>query len=188
MKLKIKQIGLGLINAQNNDVMIVGGMRSGNSDASTTRRRYVVYDKKLWLSLEKQNDPNNTEDYIEKQCNMGFVDLFVKDGKESSFGVEGLVNIEIKKEHRRKGMAGKVIQAIRETTGSELKIYDIKKHVASVWRKLGVTEFQNSHGKPVLVSKVAASLLINGIMPALEPTLKKSPPKKSVEPDRDFSM
>jgi hypothetical protein len=169
MKLKIKEIGMGLINAQNNDIILVGGMRSGNSSADVTRRKYIVYDKEKWLNLSKKGVGDNQ---MEAACNMGHVELFIKDGEEAKLGVKGLVNIEIKKEHRRNGIARKVINAIRETTGQSLEIHDIKKHVASTWRKLGVTEFHDGHGKPVMVSKQSASRTLYGTMPPLEKSLK----------------
>lgn len=183
MKLKVQGIGMGLVNAQNNDIMLVGGMRSGNSSHDTTRRRYTIYDKRQWQSMAKEGV---SDESIEKACNMGIVDLFVIDGQEESFGVKGLVNIEIKKEHRRKGIASKVVSAIRETTGQQLNVHDIKKHVSSVWRKLGVTEFHDGHGRPVQVSKVPASRNINGVMPPLDLTLEnksKNPTKASLDND-----
>jgi len=182
MKLKVQELGMGIINAENDDVMLVGGMRSGNSQSGATRRRYTVYDKLEWLKLSKEG---MHEDNVEKACNKGIIDLFVKDGEEVSFGVKGLVNIEIKKPHRREGMAKRVLNAIRETTGQELEIHDIKKHVASVWRKLGVTEFHSSNGRPMQVSKVPAHMNLNGTMPALESALEV---KTSPEYDSDDGM
>ena len=165
MKLKIQGIGLGLINAQNNEIILAGGLRSGNSEHDVTRRKYVIYDKKKWIDMAKTTDD---EVKIESECNMGFVELFVKDGKELELGAKGLVNIEIKKACRKNGIAKKVLNAIRETTGEPLKIHDIKKHVASVWRKLGVTDFQDDRGNSIKISKYPAARLLNGVMPAFE--------------------
>lgn len=178
MKLEIQELGMGLVNAQNDDIILVGGMRSGSSSAGLTRRRYTIYDKVEWIKLDTAGV---NEDDIEKACNKGFVDLFVKDNEYATLGVTGLVNIEIKKVHRREGLARKVIDAIRETTGQDLEIHDIKKHVASVWRKLGVTDFHDSHGRTMQVSKVPAFRNLNGTIPALEKALevKKSPKYES---------
>jgi hypothetical protein len=36
VKLKVQELGMGLVNAENDDIMLVGGMRSGNSQSDVT--------------------------------------------------------------------------------------------------------------------------------------------------------
>lgn len=117
MKLTITHFGMGLIDAQNEALVLAGGFRSGNSGAGETRRKYVAYDKAQWIALEKTG---LSEAEIAKRCELGFVELFVKDGEELTFGVTGLVNIEIKKTFRRQGWARQIIESIRKTTGQPL--------------------------------------------------------------------
>lgn len=164
MKLTIAHMGMGLIDAQNDTLVLAGGFRSGNSGAGETRRKYVAYDKAQWIALAKAGV---AESEIAKRCELGFVELFVKDGEEVSFGVTGLVNIEIEKAFRRQGWGRQIIEAIRHTTGQPLVIHDIKKHVASTWRKLGVTQFHTRHGKPIQISKHPAAAFLAGTIPAV---------------------
>jgi hypothetical protein len=179
MKLKIEDIGFGLIAADNDKIILAGGLRSGNSSANLTRRKYAIHDKELWAKLSNEGaSANDAQD----KSQVGIVELFVKDGEEVNFGVTGLVNIEVNKEHRRNGIARKVVDAIRHTTGQELGIFDIKKAACSTWRKLGVEEFHNSSGKPIKVSKHAGP--IYGTMPPIE--LSKRNDKSNI--DSDLSM
>lgn len=171
MKLECEQIGMGLIQAKNEKIILVGGMRSGSSSADVTRLRYQIIDPVRWKTMSENGA---TKEELNTWCEVGLVDLFVKDGTD--FDVKGLVNIEINMLHRREGYARKVVEAIRHTTGNPLLIHDIKKRYASTWRKLGVENFHTSSGTPIKVSKVAASVTINGTMPAIghEKTIEKS--------------
>lgn len=170
MKLKIGDMGMGLVYAHNDDVVLMGGFRSGNSPANETRRKYLIFDKKRWDELEKQGQLNSNE--IQKATEVGFVDFFVRDGQELTLGITGLVNIEIKKEYRKSGMARKVIDSIRQHTGEQLVIHDIKKHYASFWRKVGVTSFHNGNGLEVKVSQYAG--FIAGTMPPIDQMPEKN--------------
>lgn len=179
MKLKIEDIGFGLIAADNDKIILAGGLRSGNSSANLTRRKYAIHDKEMWTQLLGEGmSANDAQD----NSQVGLVELFIKDGEEVNFGVTGLVNIEVNKEHRKKGIARKVVDAIRHTTGQELGIFDIKKAACSTWRKLGVEKFHNSSGNPIKVSKHAGP--IYGTMPPIE--LSKDNNKSSTEDE--FSM
>ena len=162
MKLIIEPIGLGLISAQNKEIALVGGMRSGGSPGGLTRRQYMIYDLIKWEELSKQDLPKSE---IEKNSEVGMVELNIKDGEELNFGVHGLRNIEINVKDRKKGVAKRVIKAILHTTGDELKIHDIKKHRASVWRKLGVEKFHDRNGKELRVSKISAHTYLEGTIP-----------------------
>jgi GNAT superfamily N-acetyltransferase len=156
--------------------VLAGGMRSGNSSANLTRRKYAIHDKEFWNELLNSGmKPDDAQD----KSQVGIVELFVKDGEELNFGATGLVNLEIKKEHRKKGIARKVVDAIRHTTGKELEIFDIKKHYVSTWRKLGVEQFHNGQGKAIKVSKHAGT--IHGTMPSIEQ--EKSKEKSNTQED-----
>lgn len=179
MKLNIENIGLGLIAASNDNIILAGGMRSGNSSANLTRRKYTIYDKSIWEDMLKNGSSN---DDAQIASEVGITELFVEDGKELSLGVTGLVNLEVKKEHRKKGIARKVVDAIRHTTGKELGIFDIKKAYVSTWRKLGVEDFHNGSGKTIKVSKHTGP--IYGTMPPIE--LAKTNDK--TEKDPEFGM
>lgn len=180
MKLKISDIGMGLITAQNENILLAGGFRSGNSSAGVTRRKYMIYDKIRWNELEKIDGITANE--AQDKSLVGFVELFVRDGKEDIFDVVGLVNIEINKEERRNGYARKTMDGIRHHTGNELEIHDIKKHYAATWRKLGVTLFHNGHGQPVQVSKSTG--FIAGRMPPIDQAPEMS--KKTQESSMDM--
>tara|TARA_B100000749_G_scaffold280150_1_gene275013 strand:+ start:3042 stop:3602 length:561 start_codon:yes stop_codon:yes gene_type:complete len=171
MKLEINQIGMGCVAAENSEVGLVGGIRSGGSSEGLTRRKYVIFDSQRWSQMAKEGAEHKV---MEKACNVGFIELLVKDGEEDTLGVTGVANIQIKPKERDNGIGRKVINAIRETTGQALEIHDIKKHRAGVWKKLGVTEFHNGEGRPVQVSKQHADLLLYGTMPPIgqEPEVK----------------
>ena len=163
MKFEVQNIGFGLIAAENDNIILLGGMRSGSSSAHVTRRKYDIHDKNLWAKLiDEGMDKGEAQD----KSKAGFVELFVKDGEELRFGVTGLVNIEINEDKRKSGLARKVLDGVRHTTGKELEIFDIKKHYASTWRKLGVEVFHNTQGGPVKVSQYKGT--INGTMPPIE--------------------
>ncbi len=169
MKMNVKEAGMGFIQAENDRIVLAGGMRCGNSPADVTRKRFIILDVLKYNELQAQGAEQSV---IDDKCNVGIVDLFIKDG--TKFDVKGLVNIEIKKEHRKNGLAREVLNGIRHTTGQSLEIHDIKKHVASVWRKLGVETFHNGHGRELKVSKVSAKTLLNGTMPPIEPKLENT--------------
>lgn len=159
MKFTIHDMGMGMIQAVNDDIALIGGMRSGNSSADVTRLRYVIYDMTMYAEMSKAN---KSEQDIDKACQVGNVDLFVTDGTQ--FDVKGLVNIEIDKDKRKNGYASKVIKSILNTTENELNIHDIKKQYVSTWRKLGVEEFTNGNGRVVQASKYSGFL--HGVIPA----------------------
>lgn len=169
MKMKIQEAGMGFIQAENDKIVLAGGMRSGSSAADVTRKRFIILDVIKYNELSAQGAEQAV---IDDKCNVGIVDLFIKDG--TLFDVKGLVNIEIKKEHRKNGFARDVLEGIRHTTGQSLEIHDIKKHVASVWRKLGVETFHNGHGRELKVSKVSAKMNLNGTMPPIAPQLENN--------------
>jgi GNAT superfamily N-acetyltransferase len=154
MKLIIKDMLTGLISAQNDEIILNGGLSSGNSPSNLTCRRYSIYDKEIWS--------NETQDNVK----VGFVDLFVKDGEESSFGVAGLANIEVNQKYRKKGIARKVVDAILHTTGQSLEIFDIQKEYTSTWRKLGVQKFHDGLGVEIKVSKHMGTIF--GTIPSIE--------------------
>jgi len=132
-KLKKTDMAMGLTSYQNSDVMLSGGMRSGNSDASHTRLKFMVYDIR---------DINSSEEFNEKvnDIEMGYVELFVVDVTGE---IDGLVNINLSTKARGNGIGRLVIESLKATTGS-LKIFDIKKSAIPFWRKMGAKFFRDS--------------------------------------------
>lgn len=131
-KLKRDPIGMGLEAMHNNEIALVGGMRSGNSKAGQTRLKYMVYDTK---GLE---GPMNAEETDKRE--IGYVELFVKDG---SGKIIGLVNIHINPKSRKGGFGRKIINSLMTLVDDRLEINDIKKSAISFWQKVG-TEFYDS--------------------------------------------
>lgn len=147
-ELQTHDIGMGLYQMSNDEVALVGGMRSGNSSAGFTRLKFMIYDLR---GAEGQLTPEEQE-----AREAGIVELFVKDGTQTA---EGLVNIELKPNFRKGGTGRLVIQSLKDTFG-ELKIYDIKKKAVPFWRKMGATFYGDQHfTKPITaVSKARTGL------------------------------
>jgi len=143
MKFDITPGPVGLVSAENEDIALVGGMRSGSSSSDTTRRKYNIYDIKKW---QEMLDRGLAEHDIEPKCKVGFVELFVKDGQSNDLAAKGLVNIRIEPAFRKQGFARKVIDGIQATTQESLKIHDIKKSAEKVWKKLGIENIHNGDG------------------------------------------
>ena len=79
------EMGMGMSSYQNSEVLLAGGMRSGNSDSQHTRLKFMIYD----IRGIKPEEFAERQDELE----MGFVELFVVDG---SGEIDGLVNIKLK--------------------------------------------------------------------------------------------
>jgi hypothetical protein len=133
-KLETHDIGMGLYQMANDELALVGGMRSGNSSAGYTRLKFMIYDLRGWEGGQMPAEEQEARE-------AGFVELFVKDGTQTA---EGLVNIELKTNFRRGGTGRLVIQSLKDTYG-ELKIYDIKQKAVPFWRKMGATFYGDSH-------------------------------------------
>lgn len=132
-KLTKAEHGMGMSSYQNDDILLTGGFRSGNSDSEHTRLKYIVYDIKGLSKEEFNATPTDHE--------LGFVEVFVLD---SSGKIDGLVNIELKTKFRKGGYGKKILQSLIKTTGGKLKIFDIKANAIPFWKKVGVTVWYNS--------------------------------------------
>lgn len=130
-ELTTRDMSMGLFSMRNNEVALVGGMRSGNSAAGKTRLKFMIYD------MRGVTQQLTAEEYDERES--GIVELFVFDGTQN---VEGLVNIEIKPKMRRSGIGRIVIQSLADTF-DDLRIYDIKKSAVPFWRKMGATFYSD---------------------------------------------
>ncbi len=132
-KLKKHEMGMGMSSYQNSDVLLAGGMRSGNSDAQHTRLKFMIYDIR----------DITPEEFREKQdeLEMGYVELFVND---STGEIDGLVNINLKPKARGNGIGRAVIESLITTAGN-LKIYDIKRTAIPFWKKMGATFYSDQH-------------------------------------------
>lgn len=116
--------GFGMTQYDNEDFVLAGGFRSGNSGAGTTRLKYMIYDRKI---------VDQTQDA--EQAEIGVVELFVDD---KTGMIKGLVNIEIYKKFRKSGYGSRIIKDIKDTAQDDLTIYDIQKKAKKFWDKMGV--------------------------------------------------
>lgn len=133
MKLKIVHSGL-FTQVSNDEVSLVGGFRSGSSPADCTRLKFDIYSNTL---LDKLAASGVDEKAAYQQSKVGFCELFVRD--DTDFDIVGLVNIEIKKNFKRKGYATTVVNSIRNTIDGDLVVRDIQPGVAAkFWKSLGV--------------------------------------------------
>jgi hypothetical protein len=132
------EIGMGLEQMHNNDIALVGGMRSGSSPAGLTRLRYSIYD----VPMLKQLKQDGGDQY---DAHVGYVELMVEDG---SGNLAGLINIEMKRGSKRAGYGEQVIRSIMDSPFAQkpFKIYDIQKKALGFWKKMGV-EFTRSDFK-----------------------------------------
>lgn len=137
-KMTKNEMGMGMTAYQNDEVALVGGVRSGNSDSEHTRLKYVIYDIKGKTREDVQQNM--------KKYEVGFVELFVLDGTGK---IDGLVNIEMKPKFRRGGFGKKVIQSLMKTIGGDLKVFDIKQKALTFWKKMGVTFMNHDFSKVI---------------------------------------
>ena len=118
----------GMIDQMSNDdIALVGGMRSGNSKGDETRRMYTLYDMK-----------NMDEDFANAQDQeIGNIQLFTEDATDK---IRGIVDIKIPTSKRKQGHARKAIESLvaSEFSNKPFKIYDIKKSAYPFWKKMGV--------------------------------------------------
>jgi len=116
--------GFGMTQYDNDNFVLAGGFRSGNSGASTTRLKYMIYDRRL---VDQTKDAELAE--------VGVVELFVND---KTGMIEGLVNIEIYPKFRKSGYGSRIVKDIKDTAEGDLTIYDIQKKAKKFWDKVGV--------------------------------------------------
>jgi GNAT superfamily N-acetyltransferase len=140
--------GMGLRTLQNDDVVISGGMRSGSSPPGFTRILYVIYDREALV-----NGVHPSE------ADVGKVEVW-----ENQAGIQGLVNIEVDKKARGKGIASKVVQALVDTHDKHFHISDIRPKARGFWEKLGTRFFRGDKElTPEEVARHKGSL--NGVIP-----------------------
>jgi hypothetical protein len=132
------EIGMGLEQMHNNDIALVGGMRSGSSPAGLTRLRYSIYDVPMLKQLKQDGGDQN-------DALVGHVELMVEDG---SGNIAGLINIEMKRGGKRAGYGTQVIRSIMDSPFAQkpFRIYDIELKAVGFWKKMGV-EFTRSDFK-----------------------------------------
>jgi len=134
-KLSKHEMGMGMTSYQNEEILLAGGMRSGNSDAQHTRLKYMIYDIRGVTAEEFQAKQDELE--------MGFVELFVVDG---SGDIDGLVNIKLNPKARGNGVGRIVIESLKASVNG-LKIFDIKRGAIPFWKKMGATFYPSQHFK-----------------------------------------
>jgi GNAT superfamily N-acetyltransferase len=157
-KMARTEMGMGLDYYQNDEIALVGGMRSGNSSAGQTRIKYMIYDI---VGLDGQMTAEE-----QQKRERGFIEVFVKDG---SADIIGLVNIELKPKFRRSGIGKKVIKSLMKTVKGDLKIFDIQAKALSFWTKMGIefygdSRFENRLDVPRKVLTKKAKFGLYGII------------------------
>ena len=130
--------GMGMTSYQNDEILLAGGYRSGNSDTEHTRLKYMAYDIKNVSAEDFQAD--------QEKYNVGYVEVFVKD---SNGEIDGLVNIHLGTKNRKAGTGKRIIQSLMKTVKGDLKIFDIKKSAIPFWKKMGVVFYNAGFEKPI---------------------------------------
>jgi len=146
-------MGMGLEYMVNDEIALVGGMRSGPSRSNLTRVKYDIYD------MIGQEGPLTQEDQDERK--VGFLELFIEDG---SGRIEGLVNIKLNTGVRKGGYGRKVIDSLLQTAKGPIRIYDIKTGAIPFWRKMGTKFYDSSFERPVKNTKKASKFGLYGII------------------------
>lgn len=144
-KLIKSEMAMGLTSYQNKEVLLAGGMRSGNSDAKHTRLKYMIYDIRGVTAEEFQERQEELE--------MGYVELFVVD---ATGDIDGLVNIKLNPKSRSSGVGRIVIESLKATVDG-LKIFDIKRSAIPFWRKMGATFYDDQHFKNIATNTAKAT-------------------------------
>lgn len=137
-----KPAGMGLTMLYNNEIMIAGGMRSGNSPAYITRMKYVIYDLILVRKLvEEGMDRDDAFD----QAISGQIQLFILDDTDTE--IHGVSDIQITQ--KKAGIGRKVIKALVDDCAANnkpLHVYDIMKNALGFWDKMGCKFYNTSFG------------------------------------------
>jgi hypothetical protein len=139
-------LGWGLEQLANDDIALMGGMRSGSSMANEMRLRYTIHDL-----AKLRAEGAGREDLPKYQ--MGYVDLFVEDGTGK---VNGLVNIEMDRGKKKQGMGRRVIEALlaSDFVGDKLYIHDIEPKAKGFWKKMGAYPVDRTEGRGYDVSAI----------------------------------
>jgi len=142
------EIGMGLEQMHNNDIALVGGMRSGSSPANLTRLRYSIYDVPMLKQLKQTGGDQN-------DALMGHVELMVEDGTGD---IVGLINIEMKRGGKRQGYGSQVVRSIIDSPFAQkpFRIYDIELKAVGFWKKMGVEFTRSDFKTPTEPSKLNA--------------------------------
>lgn len=131
--------GMGMESWTNSEIGLAGGMRSGSSPAGYVRLLYLIIDMKKF---------EETGDQTAAEC--GKVEVF-----RSAEGIEGLVNIEVKKHERRGGIGVATIRGLVDTWHDHFSISDIKKVAITFWKKAGC-RFYTTGGKELTITEARA--------------------------------
>ena len=142
MQMDVTDIGFGLSTAQNDEIALVGGARSGNSDPGETRVKFDIYDI---TQLDAYINDGMKEEDAQKKSKSGFVELYLTNG-ENRFNVAALVNIEINEDKQGNGLGRKVVQSLMATSQEPLDIIDITPDAFPFWKKMGVDKWGTQRG------------------------------------------
>lgn len=137
-----REMAWGMEEMANDDIALVGGIRSGSSPANLTRLKYSIYDVPVLKQLQQTGGDQN-------DALVGYVDLMVEDGTGD---VVGLVNIEMKRGGKRQGYGSQVIRSIIDSPFARkpFRIYSIQPKAVGFWKKMGVEFTQHDFEKPAL--------------------------------------
>ena len=101
---------------ENDDLIFVGGVPSGNSRAGEIRRRYVVFDAK------------------DKSKQLGEFEVFTDDKTNNFLGL-----VELKVKDKRKGTGKKIIDSLMQSdfVNDDFRIHSALKASIPFWKKMG---------------------------------------------------
>jgi hypothetical protein len=101
---------------ENDDLIFVGGVPSGNSRAGEIRRRYVVFDAK------------------DKSKQLGEFEVFTDDKTNNFLGL-----VELKVKDKRKGTGKKIIDSLMQSdfVNDDFRIHSVLKASIPFWKKMG---------------------------------------------------
>lgn len=125
-----KEQGLFKIWA-NDEICLVGGMRSGSSPSGYTRVRFIAYDKSKALSREQKA--------LLEEDEVGKLEIFI--GEDDS--IYGVVNLEMNQ--KRSGFGTKLIRSLLASTEDGLRVFDIRKKAFGFWKKVGAKFYSDKN-------------------------------------------
>lgn len=129
-QLERRDIGFGLFQLSNSNIGFVGGVQTeGLGTPGTARLRFDIYDL----------DAYNPEAPEQAQSGFAEINLELEENGDLTNVVEGLVNIEIPKNKRGKGVAQRAVNGLMANTkDGRLNIYDIQPKAKAFWENLGI--------------------------------------------------
>ena len=137
---QVTHLGVGMLQFHNDEIALVGGLRTFGSGApGTNRLKFSIVDL-----------PPGAEPVIVGECE---INLYPDNTPE------GLVNVKIQKTSRGGGIGRKLIAALVASSRDGLRIYDIKKSAMGFWKSVGIIN--------VAKDKKSLTQQVNGFIPKI---------------------